>query len=43
MPANTEYVVAAYCIVSSVIAIYGIVILLKLKSVNKRLKQIQTD
>lgn len=43
MPSNTEYVLTAYGIVSAVLAIYGIGVLLKLKSVSSRLKRIQNN
>ena len=42
MSSNSEYVLAAYGIVISVILIYGAGILLKLKSVNTKLRQIQS-
>jgi len=43
MPTNTEYVLAAYCIVIAVITFYAGGILLKLKSVNTRLTRIQNS
>ena len=37
---NAEYVIAAYSIVSAVLLIYTALIHIKLKNVNKRLKQL---
>jgi len=41
MPANTQYLLAAYGIVISVIVIYGIGMTLKLKSINSKFENLQ--
>lgn len=41
MPANTEYLLAAYGIVISVVVIYGVGIMLRLKSTASKLKNLQ--
>lgn len=41
MPRNTEYLIAAYGIVSSVVIIYTIVIFTKLRSINSKIKHLK--
>jgi hypothetical protein len=41
MPKNVEYVMVAYGIVISVLSVYTIGILLKLKAVNTRMKALK--
>ena len=41
MPANTQYLVAAYGIVISVVLIYGVSISLKLSGIKAKLKKLQ--
>lgn len=43
MPRNLEYLIAAYGIVGSVVAIYALYISFKLKSVKKKLQTLQNS
>lgn len=41
MPANTEYLLAAYGIVIAVVLVYGVGLMLRLKSTASKLKNLQ--
>ena len=41
MPANTQYLIAAYGIVLTVLFVYGLSLVLKLKAINNKLKKLK--
>ena len=43
MPRNTEYLIAAYGIVASVLTIYVTVTLVKLREINQKLKKLNRE